>query len=500
MQRRLALVALLLSLLLLSACQTTSSIDIQPINQEPIRVNPVDVQETYINIQALEPQDHEITSGNLFANDGFESGLEGWTGCSAGAIKVSSDAYEGSGALEIIPNNCFYKSAEVSAGDNLILSCYAKITEGFSWTGMGLGFADSSWSTIDVDVPSTRITGINYARYDVKFTAPANSKYASMWFYSENKAVIDNCTLMLEQELPPPPSFSTDNLLNNGGFEEIIPTSLEGIPASWSIGCLNDNSPSAQDVISDFVRSRREGALVRFRLDGACLDQSLSASEISQLSGQAFTFSCYVNVGTYASMSIFLDGQAISTSSSNNNRGNFDLLEINSVVPQDVSSIFVSLYGNSALFDDCSLVVGNTRLPPPPTPSNNLLENANLVRSGLTGIPIDWNLGCGGSVSGTLGNFTLLSDGCLDQALDSNDLSALAGKQYTLSCQGGSGGYSAISIFFDGVPVSKAFSERGSNGLIELKGIAPSASTGFVSIYTESAATILNCYLRFALN
>ena len=474
-------------LLILSACQTTNLKDTTtPIGQEPLRTIPVDVQSNYINVQALEPQDHEMTSGNLFANGGFESGLDGWTACSPGAIKTSSDAYEGSGALEVIPSNCFYKSAEVTAGDDLILSCYAKITEGTGWTGMGLGFADSNWTTIDVEVPATVITGSDYARYDVAFTAPANSKYASMWFYSDNPVVVDNCSLMLEATPPPPPPPSGDNLLQNGEFE----TLANGLPTDWAVGC----GGSATSVTG---RSGKGLSLT----GGVCVDQGLSASDISALSGNEYTYSCYVkNTGGYASISIFLDDQPtfkpIPVSSS------YALVEIKGTAAQ-VSSGFVSIYSEGGLtIDQCSLTTGDVAPPPPPPPPNgdNLLENGGFETLNANSKPVNWSKGCGGSydrVVGRSGNGLSLTGGaCVDQPLSSSDLTTLANKQYTYSCYAkNTGGYASMSIFFDDVPTATVIPQSNDFQLVEVTGTAPSAGSGFVSIYSEAGLIVDDCSL-----
>ena len=349
-------VSLLIGLLLiLSACQTNIKNIETTIGQEPLRTNPVDVQREYINTQRITPQALDVSSGNLFDNSGFESGLDGWTGCSAGAIKTSSDAYEGSGALEVVPNNCFYKSAEVSAGDDLILSCYAKITEGSGWTGMGLGFADSNWTTIDVDIPATVITGTDYARYDVKFTAPANSKYASMWLYSENPFVVDNCSLMLEAAPPPPPPPppSGENLLENPEFLNSSPTGAE----EWATGCEGYTT-------STYIRNiRYKHSLLA---NGACMDQSLSASDIDALKGNEFTLSCIAkNTDGYASISIFLDGNPISKVIPVTT-GYFTTITIQGNAG-DISSGFVSLYAEGTLLvDECGLAVGSQGIKPRP--------------------------------------------------------------------------------------------------------------------------------------
>ena len=470
-------------LLLLSACQTNIKNIALPIGQEPQRINPVNVQTEYINVQALEPQALDIASGDLFANGGFESGLEGWTACSAGAIKPSSDAYESSGALEVVPDNCFYRSAEVSPGQDLVLSCYVKVTSGNAWTGMGMGFADSSWSTVG-ETPATIISGSAYARYDVEFTAPANSKYASMWLYSENAAVVDNCSLMLEAAPPPPPPPSGDNLLENGGFE----TLSNGNPTEWSQGC----GGSASSVTG------REGNGFNLK-GGICVDQGLSAGDIAALSGNDYTYSCYAkNTGGYASLSIFFDDDPISKQIPVSN--SYQLVEITGTAP-NASSGFMSIYSEGNLtVDQCSLVTDDVTSPQPPN-EENLLKNGDFEILDTNEKPVNWTKGCGGEYlsSGRRNGKTLSLTGgsCVSQSLSSTTLNTISGRQYTFSCYVSNfGGYASISVFFDGQSTSTVIPENSGYQLVKLTNFAPTASSGFVSIYSEADFLFVdNCSL-----
>jgi len=318
---------LICTAILLGACQTSElSSDLSSVAtseqtvKAPIRAIPVDVSSTYINPQAIMPQAISVDSGNLFGNGGFESGLEGWTGCESSAIEVSTDSYEDKQALKVNKGNCFYRSVEVSPGQELILSCYAKLLSGRAWTGMGLGFADSNWNTVG-EGPSTVITGNSYQRYDVKATVPDKASYVSMWLYSDNDAVVDAISAAPSQ------------------------------PLSWAIGCGGNHS---YDILAGLVVL--EG--------GACMDQSLSAEDIAALKGRDYTYSCSVkNTGGYASMSIFLDGQPTSVvipSSSS-----FQTVEVKGTAGINIGSGFVSLYGEgkSLTVDSCSLRTGLVEPP-----------------------------------------------------------------------------------------------------------------------------------------
>lgn len=52
-----------------------------------------------------------------------------------------------------------------------------------------------------------------------------------------------------------------------------------------------------------------------------------------------------------------------------------------------------------------------------------------------------------------------------------------------------------MSIFFDDVPVATVIPQSSDYQLIEVKGTAPSASSGFVSAYSEGEVVIDYCSL-----
>jgi len=208
------------------------------------------------------------------------------------------------------------------------------------------------------------------------------------------------------------------------------------------------------------------------------------------------------NTGGYASLSIFFNDSpksvVIPVSSS------YQLIELKGTAPQ-ASSGFVSIYSEGNLtVDQCSLTTGDVAPPPPPPPSgDNLLENGGFETLNANSKPVNWNKGCGGSydrVVGRSGNGLSLTGGaCVDQSLSGSDLSTLANKQYTYSCYAkNTGGYASMSIFFDDVPVATVIPQSNSFQLVEVTGTAPSASTGFVSIYSEAGLVIDDCSVTVA--
>ena len=474
------------AVLLLSACGASDNIpsgtEGETFSEQipAMASSPVDVQTAFIAPQALQPQAITVAQGNLFDNGGFESGLAGWTACDAGSIATSSDALEGTGALQVNPGNCFYRSASVSVGQKIALSCNVKIQNGTDWTGMGFNFADGNFATLS-SAPTAVATSNSYTRLDTVATAPENTQYVSMWLYSDNLAVVDNCSLLLETDPPPPPPPSGNNFLENGVFNGVNGSQ----PAGWAVGCAN----SASLLNNELSVS-----------GGTCVDQALDAGEVNALRGNSYTLQCFgTNASGYAALSIFFDGAPVSKVIP---VGDFVAIELAAIAPATFSTASVSVYAEGALvIDNCSFTVDGSEPPAPPSPpapsGDNFLENGEF--NGTNGSqPASWSVGCGNSAS-LLNNELSVSEGtCVDQALDTAEVSVLRGNSYSLECFGtNASGYAALSILFDGAPVSKVI-PVGAFGAIELSATAPANfSNATVSIYADGALTVDDCSLVF---
>lgn len=448
------------------------------------RQQPVDVFNKHIATAQLSPQ--AVTGPNLLSNGGFESGTQSWGGCSVNAISSSTDAYEGTKALKVSLNDCFYQSATVTPGEKYNLSCYVKVNSGTAWTGMGMSFSNSSWVKLS-DAPSAVISGAGYQRYDVVGTAPTNAKYASMWFYSDNDVVVDSCILSLD-ELPVLPP-TEGNLLDNGSFE-VLDTNNKAI--NWAKGCGGTWTSNA------FGFNGKDLSIT----GGACVDQSLSAEDISQLRGQDYIYSCFVkNSSGYASMSIFLGGEPVSKTIPTSN--SYQEISISGTAGSSISSGFVSIYSEGTIIvDDCRLSsTGGPGTPttPPLNMPNNLLQNGDF-EAVSNSQPVAWNKGCGGTGSSVNDSSTgakayALSGGaCVDEGFTR---SVIAGKSYDFSCYvKNSGGYAAMSIFFSDEPKSIVIPESTSYQKVTITGTAPTNITrSFVSLYAEGNLTIDDCNL-----
>lgn len=514
MNRILFLLSLLFAMLLLSACQTTELelVTGNAQNKHPLRTSPVDAV-SFIKPQALAQQ---AVSGNLFSNGGFEAGLDGWTGCEAGAITSSNNAYEGTSALNLNAANCFYRSAEVSAGQDLVLSCYTKILSGSGWTGMGLGFSNADWSTVG-KAPTTIITSGDYTRYDISFTAPANSKYASMWLYSDNPVVIDNCTLLANETPPPPPTLTNGiNLLNNGDFESLA---ANGSILEWTKGCGGIGATS-----------RTSSGIQLSVKQGACVDQALSASDLATLSNQPYTFRCTVsNYSGYASMSIFLNGQ-VNTKVipiNSTDRTTYQIIEITGQADQ-LTNGFVSFYSEGTSYfslrvDNCSLTATNSGGTPPGNVVMDLLGNGDFESTSPNSVPISptrngnifnyWQTGCSRSVDITTGRndigATVTDGACLDTDVNVGmvNYGILPGRAYTLECYAkNTGGYASLSIFLgEQLAESVVIPESTDFKKVEIASFFPTdyasyRGRNFMSIYSESNLVIDDCSFKVVVD
>ncbi|MEZ4605320.1 MAG: hypothetical protein R2865_00535 [Deinococcales bacterium] len=157
-----------------------------------------------------------------FTNNSFT----GWTPCAneANILISSNNAHSGTRALLVDkPDSCFYQSVRVNAGDNLSLSCFANITQDTGWSGMGLSFSNGNWQKTG-EAPSVTMAGNTYKQYQTTGTAPNNSQYASVWFYTSGKMLVDNCSLAMDIPPAPTSNYQVCELQNNSRWGTVHST------------------------------------------------------------------------------------------------------------------------------------------------------------------------------------------------------------------------------------------------------------------------------------
>jgi|GEM_PF-5131367 len=335
-----ALALCLGALTVLTGCDSDSSfVTSRPDSGRPASSQQVDVFNDYVASASVEPEAAAAKVDNLFTNGGFENGIQEWSGCSGGDITPTGDALDGTSAMAITAGGCTYRSIAITPGEMYTLSCYVKLDADIAWTGMGMTFSDSEYKAVH-EAPEAEATSTQFVKLSSTATAPANASFVSAWVYSDSGAVVDNCSLQNYLE-PVQPPLSGDNLLENGDFSEGV--------HHWSIGCGGSSSSNG-------------GSL--YVADGACVDQSLSADDMEQLSRRTLVYSCLVtDVEGYADMSVYLDDEVAAErsikASDKNTRVTLTVDNVNA------SNGFVSLYASSYLtVEDCQVFATGDAIPP----------------------------------------------------------------------------------------------------------------------------------------
>jgi len=393
-----------------------------------ILVSPVDVMHDFVQRQA--PSDQTVTGTNYLSNGSFENGSEGWSGCDNASILESTDAYDGDKALQVTAGHCFYQTVLVNPGEEIVLACYSKTLGRTEWTGMGLGFSDENWQIIS-ETPATVITGGEYARYDVRATVPENSRYTTMWLYSESDAVVDNCRLTPALDAPPPPILTESNLLRNPEFDIVE----SGQPYDWQHFC--EGSVSVKDSNGDQYAEIS---------GGACFSQGLNASSLAAIGNHEYAYQCDIqNDGEqYATMVVNLDGTEFTTIVPSNSHST---VSVNFDGTESIASGYVGIYSEalpgSFRVYSCALEPVNTDVNTTPVdPQSNLLANASFDDLDADRKPQGWTKECTGTwgtIESSLSDaaLTLQSSGhpsCVSQPLSPEIVRLLSNNTYTIEC------------------------------------------------------------------
>ena len=211
---------------------------------------------------------------NLLLNGSFEEGTSHWQTCNSNsALTIKNDASNGSKALQVRDGNCAQQGVAIQPDTEYALQCDAKLKSNRNdWTGLGISFYDEFWNFIS-EPDAMVITGRDYSEYAVSGTAPENARHAAIWFYSENKALLDNCTLSAADAPPPPAS---GNLLFNSEFIEGSDTAT-----GWRDACNGEY----QRNVGRFNESI-------YVASGACVHHRPSAEVLASIQGNYFAYSC----------------------------------------------------------------------------------------------------------------------------------------------------------------------------------------------------------------
>ena len=288
-------------MLILQGCDSSDSsvdnnagTDVQPTVSRPLASRPsssTDINVFNEFVAAARAAPHTAPAAtNLYTNAGFESGVDEWSACLPGAISESSDAFAGTSALALQQNNCFYRSVTVSPGESYALSCFVKLTTQRAWTGMGMTFSSSNYEALH-QAPVAVATSGEYVRIDTTGIAPQGTSFLSMWIHSDHGALVDNCSLTLENQKSVASPIA-DNLLENSDFAI---ANDQGGAADWLAGCGGSVVANGSSL---------------FLSDGACVDQALTQTGLASVQNDQSTFSCLVTaVQGYADLSVFFDNK-----------------------------------------------------------------------------------------------------------------------------------------------------------------------------------------------
>jgi len=266
-----------LIVLAVSACDSNSLV---VDNDYTVRVHD-QMDTSLLRIQAALPKSY--ADGNLLVNGSFEDQFNsGWNSCGdQHKVRFNHQATDGDMALELVSQGCIYQGAAITPNTIVSLACDASIaSKNNDWTGLGISFYDNSWNHL-ADASYAVVSDDKFQIYEVTEQAPSTAAYASVWFYTENSALLDNCFLTTEQS-------GSENLLYNPDFAITRAGDIRGNPViqadGWRDAC------NAVNLRSDI------GTGTMLLAEGACVHQRLSNEAIQALQGNYFEFTCTYNL------------------------------------------------------------------------------------------------------------------------------------------------------------------------------------------------------------
>ncbi|MEZ4631987.1 MAG: carbohydrate binding domain-containing protein [Deinococcales bacterium] len=264
-------------------------------------------------------------------NPSFENSLTNWNNCgNASNLSIVNDTYDGTKALQVQNGGCVYQEIVISPSQNYTLSCDAKRSLS-NWASLQFAYLDANWSILATR--QAAVTSQNYQSYYLSHTAPANSKYAIVLFYSEDSTRYDKCQLSSGNVAP-------RNLLLNAGFES-------GNDA-W-FNCAD----AANLSISSDANSGTKAMNVK---NGGCVYQDVYIE-----AGMTYKLSCSAKRAStgWASMTLAFSGANWQQLASQNipiTSNSYSPVNITLAAPVgSVHGIAVFYSEDSSFYDDCSL-------------------------------------------------------------------------------------------------------------------------------------------------
>ncbi len=484
----------LLLLVFITACQQTSTPSEQTSNKIQINDNVAisirDISpDVLADTQRFRPDNPIIKAAlglNLLANPSFENGANAWVACNSNSvISSSTDAISEDGFSLSVETGCMYQDVIVRPGNVYTLSCQAKLLETTGWSGMGFGFMDSNFAAI-TQGPENQITTTEWLEYSSSFTAPEESAYVSVWFYTDSSVLIDDCSFSTSTTAAPDPDPET--LIQNGSFDGQNNWYNCGNAAAYSIaaGQLNMNGTAC---IFQTVEAT-PGADYRLRCDSRADTNIYSSITLSMLSS------------TWA---------PLTSKSKTINSNTIAPIEIAQKAPDAAKHVAITFYGEgTTTHKGCFLTINTVADPVSPPdgslfpypnthPSDNeaALANNNLLVNPTFANQTGWTNCAANSAIISGGNLDIKPGVCFFQQIN-----AEVGKTYSLSCRGSMDLplYSVITLNMLDINYqsleTKVQPINTQNRQWRVSSEAPENATYVtVGFYTETAANYNYCYL-----
>lgn len=194
-----------------------------------------------------------IGSCILAQNTGFENGMNNWS-ISGGSISNSTDAHSGTSAAEFVSNSTtLTQRLAIQPSQTYELTVWAKVTTSApSYAEVFLDWVDYNGNVIHSIIQPILSNVTEYKQFTLTGTAPSNAAYAEIGGYksgsTSRRLYVDDFCLSLANSLGgtnfPLGCGCSDNMLPNGGFEELNTSSFPYTLDGKSVAAISNNNSS----------------------------------------------------------------------------------------------------------------------------------------------------------------------------------------------------------------------------------------------------------------
>ncbi|HYG19871.1 MAG TPA: T9SS type A sorting domain-containing protein [Ohtaekwangia sp.] len=157
----------------------------------------------------------------LITNSGFESDFTGWTN-TASASSITSDNHSGSKAVVTTAQGGVNSAGlfAVTPGQQITFQCWAKVSGGPAWAGVGLDFLNASGTEVsEINLP---VTATTYTLRSATQAVPAGAVNVRIWTWKAGAQgslfVDDFCVTVPDTQAPTVPSGLSSSAITSTGF------------------------------------------------------------------------------------------------------------------------------------------------------------------------------------------------------------------------------------------------------------------------------------------